>query len=187
MRRGSSPARAERTDSDACRSGCPSGAERRRQAAMRRSGASVPKCGEVLYRRDLAANSYVCTQCGHHFRMGAYDRIASIVDGEFVEIGSDVRAERSARMGRQKDVSRKAATATAKRAGYRSRSSAASARSAASTWAGRDGLSLSRRDDGARSPASGSRCCSKRRASVRCRASCSPRRAARAWKRACWR
>jgi acetyl-CoA carboxylase carboxyl transferase subunit beta len=51
-----------------------------------------PKCGEVLYRRDLAANLFVCTRCSHHFRMGAYDRIASIVDGDFAEIGGDVVA-----------------------------------------------------------------------------------------------
>ena len=49
-----------------------------------------PKCGEVLYRRDLAANLFVCTRCGYHFRMRAYDRIASIVDGEFTELGADV-------------------------------------------------------------------------------------------------
>lgn len=51
-----------------------------------------PNCGEVLYRRDLAANADVCTRCGHHFRMGAYDRISSIVDGDFTEIGGDVIA-----------------------------------------------------------------------------------------------
>ncbi len=51
------------------------------------------KCGEVLYHRDLASNLFVCTRCGHHFRMKAYDRIASIADGgEFAEIGSDVLA-----------------------------------------------------------------------------------------------
>jgi len=49
-----------------------------------------PKCGEVLYRRDLAANLYVCSRCGFHFRMNAYDRIASIADGEFVEIGQEI-------------------------------------------------------------------------------------------------
>jgi acetyl-CoA carboxylase carboxyl transferase subunit beta len=49
-----------------------------------------PVCGEVLYRRDLAANLYVCTKCGHHFRMGAYDRINSIVDGDFTEVGADI-------------------------------------------------------------------------------------------------
>jgi len=48
-----------------------------------------PKCGEVLYGRDLAANLYVCPRCGHHFRMHAYDRIASVADGEFVEIGRE--------------------------------------------------------------------------------------------------
>ncbi len=47
-------------------------------------------CGEVLYRRDLAANLYVCTKCGHHFRMGAYDRISAIVDGDFAEVGADI-------------------------------------------------------------------------------------------------
>jgi acetyl-CoA carboxylase carboxyl transferase subunit beta len=52
-----------------------------------------PKCGELLYRRDLAANLYICSKCGYHFRMKAYDRIASIVDGEFSEIGSDVLPE----------------------------------------------------------------------------------------------
>ncbi len=49
-----------------------------------------PKCGEMLYNRDLIANASVCPRCKHHFRMGAYDRISSIVDGDFVEIGLDV-------------------------------------------------------------------------------------------------
>jgi acetyl-CoA carboxylase carboxyl transferase subunit beta len=49
-----------------------------------------PVCGEVLYRRDLAANLYVCTKCGHHFRMGAYDRISMLIDGDFTEIGAEV-------------------------------------------------------------------------------------------------
>jgi len=49
-----------------------------------------PKCGEVLYRRDLAANAFVCPRCGHHFRMGAYDRISTIVDGDFAEVGAEI-------------------------------------------------------------------------------------------------
>jgi acetyl-CoA carboxylase carboxyl transferase subunit beta len=49
-----------------------------------------PKCGEVLYRRDLAANAFVCPRCSHHFRMGAYDRISTIVDGDFTEIGVEI-------------------------------------------------------------------------------------------------
>jgi acetyl-CoA carboxylase carboxyl transferase subunit beta len=49
-----------------------------------------PKCGEMLYRRDLASNLFICTRCGYHFRMRAYDRIATIADGEFTEIAGDV-------------------------------------------------------------------------------------------------
>ncbi len=50
-----------------------------------------PGCGEVLYRRDLAANQFVCTKCGHHFRMGAHDRINMLIDGDFHEIGAEVQ------------------------------------------------------------------------------------------------
>ncbi len=49
-----------------------------------------PRCGEMLYKRDLANNLYVCTKCSHHFRMHAYDRISMLVDGDFNEIGADV-------------------------------------------------------------------------------------------------
>jgi acetyl-CoA carboxylase carboxyl transferase subunit beta len=49
-----------------------------------------PSCGEVLYRRDLSSNYDVCTKCGHHFRMNAYDRISMLIDGDFTEIGSEI-------------------------------------------------------------------------------------------------
>ena len=49
-----------------------------------------PKCAEVLYRRDLAANAFVCPRCGYHFRMSAYDRISTIVDGDFTEVGAEL-------------------------------------------------------------------------------------------------
>ncbi len=48
------------------------------------------KCGEVLYRRDLAANLFVCTKCGYHFRMTAFDRISTLIDGDFNEVGGEV-------------------------------------------------------------------------------------------------
>jgi acetyl-CoA carboxylase carboxyl transferase subunit beta len=44
----------------------------------------------MLYRPDLVKNLYVCTTCKHHFRMHAFDRIAMLVDADFVEIGGDV-------------------------------------------------------------------------------------------------
>ena len=49
-----------------------------------------PKCATMLYRPDLAKNLFVCTTCKHHFRMHAFDRIAMLIDAEFVEIGGDV-------------------------------------------------------------------------------------------------
>jgi acetyl-CoA carboxylase carboxyl transferase subunit beta len=61
--------------------------EEREDAAL---WTKCPKCGEVLYRRDLAANLWVCTKCAHHFRMSAFDRISMLVDGDFTEIGGDL-------------------------------------------------------------------------------------------------
>ena len=49
-----------------------------------------PKCSEMLYRKDLAANQFVCSKCHHHFRMHAFDRISMLVDNDFNEIGSDI-------------------------------------------------------------------------------------------------
>ncbi len=49
-----------------------------------------PKCGSMIYRPDLAANAWVCPTCGHHFRMHAFDRIAMLVDSDFVEVGGDL-------------------------------------------------------------------------------------------------
>ncbi|MBV8148521.1 MAG: acetyl-CoA carboxylase carboxyltransferase subunit beta [Candidatus Eremiobacteraeota bacterium] len=51
------------------------------------------KCGEVLYRRDLAGNAFVCSRCGNHFRMSAYDRISTIVDGDFLEVGGEITTD----------------------------------------------------------------------------------------------
>ncbi len=52
--------------------------------------AKCPSCGEMLYRKDLEANLSVCTKCTYHFRMHAYDRINMLVDGDFVEIGTEL-------------------------------------------------------------------------------------------------
>ena len=39
-----------------------------------------PSCEEMLFNKQLARNLNVCTKCGHHFRMGARERIALLVD-----------------------------------------------------------------------------------------------------------
>jgi acetyl-CoA carboxylase carboxyl transferase beta subunit len=54
---------------------------------------TCPSC-ESHYRDDeLAEAFYVCAQCGHHFPMPAFDRIAWLTDeGSFVEEAAEVRS-----------------------------------------------------------------------------------------------
>jgi len=45
-----------------------------------------PDCGEMIHTLDLKQNDLVCTNCSHHFLMGAYDRFQLIADeGTFEE------------------------------------------------------------------------------------------------------
>jgi acetyl-CoA carboxylase carboxyl transferase subunit beta len=44
-----------------------------------------PSCAQIIYNKDLAANLSVCSKCSHHFRMGALDRIRSLLDGPWQE------------------------------------------------------------------------------------------------------
>jgi acetyl-CoA carboxylase carboxyl transferase subunit beta len=45
-----------------------------------------PGCNERLYKKDLADRLWVCPKCGHHFRLGALERVALLADGDFQEI-----------------------------------------------------------------------------------------------------
>jgi acetyl-CoA carboxylase carboxyl transferase subunit beta len=49
-----------------------------------------PKCGELLYRPELAEALYVCKNCGQNFRMHAFDRISMLIDSDFTEIGNEL-------------------------------------------------------------------------------------------------
>jgi acetyl-CoA carboxylase carboxyl transferase subunit beta len=42
-------------------------------------------CGEMIFHRDLALAHNVCPQCGHHMRIGAAQRFATIFDAESYE------------------------------------------------------------------------------------------------------
>jgi acetyl-CoA carboxylase carboxyl transferase subunit beta len=45
-----------------------------------------PSCDEMLFNKQLVRNQSVCSKCGHHFRMGARERIDLLVDkGSFTE------------------------------------------------------------------------------------------------------
>lgn len=49
-----------------------------------------PGCSKALYRKDLDENLQVCPQCGHHFRLGARERLAMLFDGEWQEHDADL-------------------------------------------------------------------------------------------------
>ena len=68
-----------------------------------------PACGELVYRRDLAASAWICPRCGHHFRMNALDRISMLVDADFVEIGNEVQPYDPLRWADRKPYSAKLA------------------------------------------------------------------------------
>ena len=39
-----------------------------------------PVCGASLYRKSLEQNSHVCSECDHHFRIGATERVRQLCD-----------------------------------------------------------------------------------------------------------
>lgn len=50
-----------------------------------------PDCGEMIHTLDLKQNNLVCTNCSHHFLMGAFDRFELIADeGTFEETEGDL-------------------------------------------------------------------------------------------------
>jgi len=54
---------------------------------------TCPSCGSHYRDDELAASLRVCTHCGHHFPVKAYERIEQIADaGSFVEEAADLRS-----------------------------------------------------------------------------------------------
>ena len=52
-----------------------------------------PDCDAILYAKDLVKNLQVCDKCGHHFRLGAIDRLKSLFDDErWEELAPDLRS-----------------------------------------------------------------------------------------------
>lgn len=53
-----------------------------------------PQCDAALYTRELEESSYVCTHCGHHFRIGARQRLALLYDeGRYDELDAEVTSK----------------------------------------------------------------------------------------------
>jgi acetyl-CoA carboxylase carboxyl transferase subunit beta len=49
-----------------------------------------PDCAQAIYHKDLATNLNVCPKCGHHFRIGAAERLRTLFDGEWTEYDKDL-------------------------------------------------------------------------------------------------
>jgi acetyl-CoA carboxylase carboxyl transferase subunit beta len=48
-------------------------------------------CDEIVFVRELERNLEVCPKCGHHHRLGVFERLAATIDeGSFVEIDADL-------------------------------------------------------------------------------------------------
>jgi len=43
------------------------------------------ECGEHLYKKELEEALQVCTHCGYHFRIGAYERLEKLFDDAYCE------------------------------------------------------------------------------------------------------
>jgi len=52
-----------------------------------------PKCLEILYNKELERNLKVCSKCGYHFKLGAWERIYQLVDDrEFYELDGNLES-----------------------------------------------------------------------------------------------
>lgn len=50
-----------------------------------------PECSEILFKKELEKNLFVCNKCGHHYVLGAWDRIQITVDdGTFAEMDANI-------------------------------------------------------------------------------------------------
>ena len=48
-------------------------------------------CGSTIYKKDVETNEQVCPDCGHHFRIGALQRLERLFDkGQFESCDSDL-------------------------------------------------------------------------------------------------
>ena len=52
-----------------------------------------PQCREVVYRKMLEENHYICINCTHHFRIASDDYIQLLLDdGEYEEIAKNIQS-----------------------------------------------------------------------------------------------
>jgi acetyl-CoA carboxylase carboxyl transferase subunit beta len=68
--------------------------ERRSRSVPEGLWIKCPTCDAVLYRAELERNLNVCPKCSHHMRIGARERLRTLLDPEpIAEIGAGVMPE----------------------------------------------------------------------------------------------
>ncbi|MFQ6617504.1 MAG: acetyl-CoA carboxylase, carboxyltransferase subunit beta [Fidelibacterota bacterium] len=51
------------------------------------------RCTEIIYRKELEKNYFVCSKCSYHFRIGSNDYIKILIDdGQFEEFNSEMQS-----------------------------------------------------------------------------------------------
>src|SRR5574337_741885 len=51
-----------------------------------------PGCRQTIWKADLEANLNVCPKCGHHFKMGARERIELLLDPGYELVDGGLRS-----------------------------------------------------------------------------------------------
>ncbi|MFV8827552.1 acetyl-CoA carboxylase, carboxyltransferase subunit beta [Alkalihalobacterium sp. APHAB7] len=68
--------------------------ERAKQEVPEGLMTKCPVCRTIMYTKELKKNLFVCSSCGHHHRMTAYERIDSLVEaGTFEEFDKEMIAK----------------------------------------------------------------------------------------------
>ncbi len=76
-------------------------------------------CGEILYGKTLESNFFICTRCGHHFRIPPDQYISIILDqGKLEELNSDLAPCDPLKFPRYKEKLAKARSRTGRKDAY---------------------------------------------------------------------
>jgi acetyl-CoA carboxylase carboxyl transferase subunit beta len=49
-------------------------------------------CSQIIFKADIQANLQVCPKCGHHFRMGARERIESLLEPGYELVDTELKS-----------------------------------------------------------------------------------------------
>jgi len=76
-------------------------------------------CGEILYRKTLESNHFICTRCGHHFRIPPEQYINILLDdGRLEEIDVDLATGDPLRFPQYREKLKKAQASTGRTDGF---------------------------------------------------------------------